>query len=187
MRLKRSFPGVIAVDIFVRSVVGAGSDGERAGAISRAATRDTRGPSTKRPFSEYRRVPPDAGELYAQALYNIGVCHYELVARPRRPSTMYTEAVEARGGRYPKASYALGVALEELGRVPEAKEAYRRALAASGGELRGGPLQTWDARGARRRRRGAAEPLPRGHQTLQGCIPGEPQQPRRDAGARGAT
>ncbi|HEX8116073.1 MAG TPA: tetratricopeptide repeat protein, partial [Pyrinomonadaceae bacterium] len=70
----------------------------------------------------------DAGETYAQALYNIGVCRYE-VWQTEEAARFYERAVEARGGRYPKAHYALGVALEELRRGPEALEAYREAAA----------------------------------------------------------
>lgn len=77
----------------------------------------------------YTLVPEDAGEAYAQALYNIGVCRFELW-QTEEAARMYRLAVEARGGRrYPKASYALGVALEELGRASEAKESYARAAA----------------------------------------------------------
>jgi tetratricopeptide (TPR) repeat protein len=84
---------------------------------------------------EYRRVTDEAGEVYAQSLYNIGVCYYEL-GRIEEAITIYWSAVEASQGRYPKALYALGVALEDLNRWPEAKEAYRQALAASGGDYR---------------------------------------------------
>ncbi len=79
-------------------------------------------------ISLYSRVPASAGELYAQALYNIGVCRFELW-QTEEAARAYERAVKARGGRYPKASYALGVALEELKRLPEAKAAYERALA----------------------------------------------------------
>lgn len=81
-------------------------------------------------IEEYRRVPDKAGEAYAQSLYNIGVCHYEL-RRIEEAIVMYRSAVKASRGRYPKALYALGVALEETRQWPEAKEAYRQALAAS--------------------------------------------------------
>jgi tetratricopeptide (TPR) repeat protein len=81
---------------------------------------------------EYGHVTEKAGAVYAQSLYNIGVCYYEL-GRTEEAITMYRGAVEASRGRYPKALYALGVALEDSSRWPEAKEAYRQALAASGG------------------------------------------------------
>jgi len=79
----------------------------------------------------YALVPEDAGEAYAQALYNIGVCRFELW-QTEEAARMYRLAVEARGRRYPKASYALGVALEELGRASEAKESYTRAAMVGG-------------------------------------------------------
>ncbi|HVF48623.1 MAG TPA: tetratricopeptide repeat protein [Pyrinomonadaceae bacterium] len=84
---------------------------------------------------EYRRVSAGRGEVYAQSLYNIGVCHYEL-GRTAEAIEMYRSAVAASGGRYPKALYALGVALEDSGRWAEAKAAYRRALEVSGGNYR---------------------------------------------------
>jgi tetratricopeptide (TPR) repeat protein len=49
---------------------------------------------------------------------------------------MYRRAVEASGGQYPKALYALGVALEDTKRWAEAREAYRQTLVASGGVYR---------------------------------------------------
>ncbi|MBC7931797.1 MAG: tetratricopeptide repeat protein [Rubrivivax sp.] len=82
-------------------------------------------------IEEYRRVGP--GDDYAQSLYNIGVCYYELW-RTEDAIAMYRKAVEAKKGIYPKASYALGIALKDAGRPREAKEAYREAIAASSGE-----------------------------------------------------
>ncbi|MCM3870407.1 MAG: tetratricopeptide repeat protein [Pyrinomonadaceae bacterium] len=79
---------------------------------------------------EYQRVTPEAGEVYSQALFNIGVCYYELW-RTEDAVAMYQKALVARAGHYPKAFYALGVALEELERQDEAKEAYKQAVAAS--------------------------------------------------------
>jgi tetratricopeptide (TPR) repeat protein len=81
-------------------------------------------------IEEYERVPPQAGKVYSQALYNIGVCYYELW-RTEDAIVMYKKAVAARAGRYPKAFYALGVALEDLKRRDEAKEAYLQAVAVS--------------------------------------------------------
>jgi tetratricopeptide (TPR) repeat protein len=78
---------------------------------------------------EYGRVRKEKGEAYAQALYNTGVCYFEL-NRTEDAVGMYRKAIEARGGHYPKAHYALGVALEILVRLDEAKEAYRQAIAA---------------------------------------------------------
>ena len=81
-------------------------------------------------IEEYQRVPPQAGEIYSQALYNIGVCYYELWST-EDAVVMYKRAAATRAGRYPKALYALGVALEDLKRQDEAKEAYRQAVTAS--------------------------------------------------------
>lgn len=87
-------------------------------------------------IQEYLQVPPQAGESYSQALYNIGVCYYELW-RTEDAIAMYRKAAAARAGRYPIALYALGVALEDLKRQDEAKEAYRQAVAASAGREAG--------------------------------------------------
>ena len=84
-------------------------------------------------IEEYRRVPPEAGEIYSQALYNIGVCYYELW-RNEDAIVMYKKAASTRAGRYPKALFALGVALEDLKRPEEAKEAYRQAAVSVGSE-----------------------------------------------------
>ena len=61
---------------------------------------------------EYGRVTRADGEAFAQALYNIGVCRFELW-QTEEAARAYRQAIEARGGHYPKASYALGVALED--------------------------------------------------------------------------
>ena len=82
---------------------------------------------------EYRSVPPSAGETYAQALYNIGVCYYELW-RTAEAIDFYQRAIDVRHGRYPRALYALGVALEDQRRLTEAKEAYQQSIIASRGE-----------------------------------------------------
>jgi tetratricopeptide (TPR) repeat protein len=83
-------------------------------------------------IGEYGQVPPHAGEIYSQALYNIGVCYYELW-RTDEAIVMYKKAAAARTGRYPKALLALGVALEDLNRQQEAKESYRQAVAVGAG------------------------------------------------------
>jgi tetratricopeptide (TPR) repeat protein len=82
---------------------------------------------------EYGKVRQGAPETYAQSLYNIGVCYFEL-GQTEKAIGMYRQAVEARGGRYPKALYALGVALEVSRRVEEAKAAYSQAIATSDGK-----------------------------------------------------
>ena len=71
-------------------------------------------------IEEYRRITPEAGERYAQSLYNIGVCYYELW-RTEEAIAMYRKAVEASGGRYPKALYALGVALADHHQIQGAR------------------------------------------------------------------
>jgi tetratricopeptide (TPR) repeat protein len=78
----------------------------------------------------YQTVGPEARELYAVALYNMGICHYELW-HTAEAIVFYKRAIEQRAGSYPRASYALGVALEDLKRVGEAKDAYNQTLKAS--------------------------------------------------------
>jgi tetratricopeptide (TPR) repeat protein len=81
---------------------------------------------------EYESVHEETGEIYAVALYNIGVCYYELWQIDRAIS-FYRRALEARKGRYPRASYALGIALEDTGKLSEAEVAYEQTLYAAGG------------------------------------------------------
>ena len=73
-------------------------------------------------ISEYAKVGPLQPELYSRALYNIGVCYYELM-ETERAVLFYKKAIAIRKS-YPRAAYALGIALEDLKRPNEAKEAY---------------------------------------------------------------
>ena len=84
----------------------------------------------KAAIDEYSKVSNRAGESYARAIYNTGVCHYELWLTDEAIS-FYKRAIELRQGNYPRASYALGVALEGQGKVAEAKQAYEHAISAS--------------------------------------------------------
>ena len=84
-------------------------------------------------IAEYESVSPNAGESYAQSLYNVGVCYFELW-RTEDAVLQYRQAIAERQGRYPVALYALGIALEELKRPREAKDAYRLAITTSGGK-----------------------------------------------------
>lgn len=83
---------------------------------------------------EYELLSPTAGELYARALYNIGVCHYELW-RTDQAIDFYSQAIAASKNRYPRASYALGVALEDESRFAEARNAYEESIVASRGDF----------------------------------------------------
>jgi tetratricopeptide (TPR) repeat protein len=82
---------------------------------------------------EYRSVPRSARDIYAQALYNIGVCYYELW-RTEEAIDFYRDALAEQHGRYPRASYALGVALENRSRLAEAKQAYLQSIVTSQGQ-----------------------------------------------------
>lgn len=84
-------------------------------------------------IKEYERVPQGQRLLYAQSLYNMGVCYFEL-GRTTQAVELYRRAAAARAGNYPKALYALGVALEVAGRLAEASDAYSRAITVSNGK-----------------------------------------------------
>ncbi|MGI8732543.1 MAG: tetratricopeptide repeat protein [Pyrinomonadaceae bacterium] len=82
-------------------------------------------------IEEYRRVQPSSDETYAKALYNIGVCHYELW-NTDEALVYYRKAIAARP-RYPMALHALGVALKDLKRLSEARGAFTESIVASSG------------------------------------------------------
>ncbi|HZS10062.1 MAG TPA: tetratricopeptide repeat protein [Blastocatellia bacterium] len=72
----------------------------------------------------YRMVLGDGfGERVAKAHYNIGVCHHKL-GRLNDAVTEYRAAIKARRDDYPKAAFALGTALKEMGDWKAAKEAF---------------------------------------------------------------
>ncbi|HEV8368749.1 MAG TPA: tetratricopeptide repeat protein [Pyrinomonadaceae bacterium] len=80
-------------------------------------------------IKEYERIS-SSDDAYAQAVFNIGVCYYELW-RTDDAIEFYKRAVELRHGHYPNASYALGVALEDQNKLSGAKDAYSQAIKAS--------------------------------------------------------
>ena len=86
-----------------------------------AATRLWPRKTTNRLSKSTARFPLRDGESYARAIYNIGVCHYELW-QTEEAIVFYKRAIELKHGNYPRASYALGVALEDQGR-PSRSEA----------------------------------------------------------------
>lgn len=81
---------------------------------------------------EYKAATSVFGEEAALAHFNIGVCHQRL-GRAAAAVTHYRTAIQMRGG-YAKASYALGLALVELGRYDEAKAAFTACVKASEGK-----------------------------------------------------
>jgi len=101
----------------------------------------------KAAIAEYSKVSHRDRDSYARAVYNIGVCYYELW-QTEDAIVFYKRAIELKQGNYPVASYALGVALEDQGRLGQAKLAYQQApgfapaiyklglLAAKSGELK---------------------------------------------------
>jgi tetratricopeptide (TPR) repeat protein len=62
---------------------------------------------------EYRGALNWPGGHQAHARFNIGVCGHRL-GRLREAVTEYQAAIKMREGQYPSASYALGVALQDL-------------------------------------------------------------------------
>jgi tetratricopeptide (TPR) repeat protein len=89
--------------------------------------------SYEQAIREYESVGPDNAQLYSVALYNAGVCYYELW-RTAEAIDYYRRAIKQRNGVYPQASYALGVALEDEGKLVEAKAVYNQALTAARGD-----------------------------------------------------
>jgi tetratricopeptide (TPR) repeat protein len=134
MSAKRLLLVVVLLSLSSVAVIGQESRGDARASIRRGNAMYARA-EYEAAISEYRRVPDKAGEAYAQSLYNIGVCYYELW-RTEEAISMYRSAIAASGGRYAKALYALGVALEDSRRWPEAREAYRQALVVSDGNYR---------------------------------------------------
>jgi tetratricopeptide (TPR) repeat protein len=119
------FTALLLLTLGCATAAAQGANGRARENIARGNERYARG-EYKSAVEEYGRVTRADGEAYAQALYNIGVCRFELW-QTEGAAQAYRQALDARGGRYPKASYALGVALEELKRDAEAKEAYEQA------------------------------------------------------------
>jgi len=89
--------------------------------------------SYEQAIKEYGSIGPDNAQLYPVALYNTGVCYYELW-RTTEAIDYYYRAIKQRNGSYPQASYALGVALEDEGKLLEAKAVYNQALTAARGD-----------------------------------------------------
>lgn len=81
-------------------------------------------------IAEFSKVSPRDRDSYARAIYNIGVCHYELW-QTEEAIVFYKRAIELKQGNYPRASFALGIALDDQGRLTEARAAYEQALSAS--------------------------------------------------------
>jgi tetratricopeptide (TPR) repeat protein len=80
----------------------------------------------KAAIEEYSKVSINDANSYARAIYNIGVCHYELW-QTEEAIIFYKRAIELKHGNYPRASYALGISLEDQGLLAEAKQAYEQA------------------------------------------------------------
>ncbi|MFN7945186.1 MAG: tetratricopeptide repeat protein [Blastocatellia bacterium] len=82
---------------------------------------------------QYRLALAEAGTVQAaQAHHNIGACYYQLgqmenAAREFREALRFTDS-------YPKAAYALGLALEALNDWPAARQAFAQAVQQSNGQ-----------------------------------------------------
>lgn len=83
-------------------------------------------------IKEYERLAANDTE-YATAIYNIGVCNFELW-RTEEAIASYKQAINLRQGNYPKATFALAIALEEENRIVEAKEEYLRTIRSAADE-----------------------------------------------------
>jgi tetratricopeptide (TPR) repeat protein len=81
-------------------------------------------------IDEYSKVSSHDRDSYSRAIYNSGVCYYELW-QTNEAISFYQRAIELKDGDYPRASYALGVALEDQNRTTEARAAYEQAMRAS--------------------------------------------------------
>jgi tetratricopeptide (TPR) repeat protein len=90
----------------------------------------------ERALSEYEKVPANSGPSYSQALYNIGVCYFELW-QTDQAIAYFKLAIHSRPQGYPKAAYSLGVALESQQKIDEARSAYTQVTA---GDRKGAAL-----------------------------------------------
>lgn len=129
---KRLMLALLLLTLSTTLTMAQGGSSDAAEAIRRGNEMYARG-EYEAAVKEYGQVTQRQGAAYAQALYNIGVCYFEL-QRTEDAVNMYRRAIEARSGRYPKALYGLGVALEILRRPEDAKEAYRQGIAVSDGK-----------------------------------------------------
>jgi len=124
----RTFP-VAAIILAVTSVVVHAQTAEFQSALKRGDAFVAQ-EKYREAIEEYGKVSSRAGDLYARAVYNTGVCYYELW-QTEDAISFYKRAIELRQGNYPRASYALGVALEDQRRPDEARVAYEQAATAS--------------------------------------------------------
>lgn len=125
MGLRTIFPAILL--LITISAIPVASQSRSAGqsAIDKGNSLVAKG-NYEQALNYYRTITPGSSE-YAIALYNIGVCHYELW-QTDEAIDFYKRAINERNGKYPRASYALGVALEDAGRLAEAKQAYEETL-----------------------------------------------------------
>jgi tetratricopeptide (TPR) repeat protein len=126
--LVRSFP-VTAIILAITSVVVNAQTAEFQSALKRGDALVAQ-EKYREAIDEYSKVSSRAGDLYARAIYNAGVCYYELW-QTEDAIDFYKRAIELKQGNYPRASHALGVALEDQGRMAEARVAYEQAIRAS--------------------------------------------------------
>ena len=129
MKLRRLLLAIMLVTLSVAAIT-AQTNGEDGRSAIRRGNEKFAQADYEAALKEYGRVGENAGEGYAQALYNQGVCYYELY-RTDDAIVYYERAIAAREGRYPRAWYALGVALEDRGRLKQAKEAFKQSIYSS--------------------------------------------------------
>jgi tetratricopeptide (TPR) repeat protein len=78
-------------------------------------------------------LPQTSGDQVALLHHNIGACHFRL-GQLAEAAREFRQALSLRAGRYPQASYSLGVTLVALNRLTEAKEAFTEAIRHSRGK-----------------------------------------------------
>ena len=112
--------------VFVATAVALSVNAQDGGAALKRGDALVAQANYKAAIEEYSRVSQHDRDVYARAIYNIGVCQYELW-QTEEAIVFYKRAIELKQGNYPRASYALGVALEDQNRFAEAKLAYQQA------------------------------------------------------------
>ncbi|HKO96011.1 MAG TPA: tetratricopeptide repeat protein [Pyrinomonadaceae bacterium] len=129
--IQKALPVIILVGLLSSVAMGQGREGYPNDALRRGNEQYAKA-NYQLAIEQYRRVPSSAGQNYAKALYNTGVCYYELW-KTEDALAYYQRAIEARNGAYPEAQHALGVALKDLGRLREARTALAQSLVSSNG------------------------------------------------------
>src|SRR5436190_22485871 len=106
-----AFQLVLAASLAAVALAATGGD-EVNDALERGTQAFHRG-AYERAIFEYRSALAWPGQHEARAHFNVAVCQHRL-GRFREAVGEYHTAIQQRDGKYPAASYALGVALQSL-------------------------------------------------------------------------